>query len=417
MALVNKPHDFGPGKLGQIISPDEVDNNFDVLYTTINGQLDDSNMAAFTADQTNAPTSSGPAKYGVFISWLTNRIKAITGQSDWWLSPVATISGIWSKFNSSTGHRHTGAADDAPQIQTNGIADGAVTAAKIASGAVVSHLGYTPWHPGNDGAGSGLDADVLDGMQPSTGAVAHTIVQRDANGRFQATDPASAQDVATKAYVDSVLQGLDVKQSVKVATTANITLSGLQTIDGISLSTGDRVLVKNQTNAAENGIYVANSGAWTRATDADTATKLTSGMFVFVEQGTVNKDSGWVLTTDGPVTLGTTSLTFVQFSGAGQITVGAGLTKTGNFIDVATSTVTPGTYKSVTVDSYGRVTSGTNPTTLVGYGITDAVNKAGDSMTGALTLGGATPALYLTNKYCLYYDGASSEFVIKVVNS
>lgn len=203
-------------------------------------------------------------------------------------------------------------------------------------------------------------------------------------------DPTGAQDAATKAYVDATKQGLDVKDSVRAATTGNITLSGTQTVDGVSLLAGDRVLVKNQSTASENGIYdVVSGGSWTRSADANVSSEVTSGLFVFVEEGTTNADSGWVLTTDGSITLGSTSLAFVQFSGAGQITAGAGLTKTGNTLDVgtasasrivvnadnidlATTGVSQGTYKSVTVDTYGRVTAGTNPTTLAGYGITDA---------------------------------------------
>jgi hypothetical protein len=148
--------------------------------------------------------------------------------------------------------------------------------------------------------------------------------------------------LATTAFVtsavDAARSGLDVKASVKAATTANITLSGTQTIDDIALVATDRVLVKNQTTASENGIYVVASGSWTRSTDADTNAEVTSGMFTFVEQGTANADSGWVLTTDGAIVVGTTDLTFVQFSGAGQIIAGAGLTKTGNTLDVGAGT-------------------------------------------------------------------------------
>lgn len=150
--------------------------------------------------------------------------------------------------------------------------------------------------------------------------------------------PVADSDAANKGYVDAIRQGLDVKESVRVATTTNITLSGTQTIDGIAVIAGDRVLVKNQTTASQNGIYVVASGAWARATDFDTSAKVTSGAFTFVEQGTVNADSGWVLTTDGTVTLGTTLLTFVQFSGAGQVEAGNGLTKTGNTLAVGAGT-------------------------------------------------------------------------------
>lgn len=147
--------------------------------------------------------------------------------------------------------------------------------------------------------------------------------------------------LATTAFVrqeiDSSRAGLDPKESVRAATTANITLSNTQTVDGVALAVGDRVLVKNQTNAAENGIYLVASGAWTRTADASQDT-LTSGAYTFVEQGTVNADSGWTLNTDGAITVGTTALTWVQFSGAGQITAGNGLTKTGNTLDVGAGT-------------------------------------------------------------------------------
>ena len=146
-------------------------------------------------------------------------------------------------------------------------------------------------------------------------------------------DPTSAQDAATKAYVDATKQGLDIKDSVRAATTANLTLSGTQTIDGVACVAGDRVLVKNQTTQSANGIYVVAAGAWARASDADTSAKVTSGLFTFVIEGTANGGNGFVLTTADPIVLGTTALTFTQFSGAGQITAGAGLTKTGNTID------------------------------------------------------------------------------------
>lgn len=156
-------------------------------------------------------------------------------------------------------------------------------------------------------------------------------------------DPTSAQDAATKAYVDTAVQGIDWKGSVRVATTANVALASAlengDVIDGVTLATGNRVLVKNQTNAAQNGIYVVkSSGAPDRSTDADVATEVTASFAVFVEEGTVNADSGYVLTTDGAVTIGTTELVFTQFTGLGQIVAGDGLTKSGNTLNVGAGT-------------------------------------------------------------------------------
>lgn len=147
-------------------------------------------------------------------------------------------------------------------------------------------------------------------------------------------EPTSAQDAATKNYVDLTVQGLDPKQSVKVATTANIaTLSGTMTIDGVALVAGDRVLVKDQTTASQNGIYDVAAGAWVRSLDSSTWAELVSA-YVFVEQGATNADNGFLCTVDSGGTLGTTAVTFVQFNGAGQIIAGAGLTKSGNQLDV-----------------------------------------------------------------------------------
>lgn len=207
-------------------------------------------------------------------------------------------------------------------------------------------------------------------------------------------DPSNALHAATKQYVDAVASGVrDVKDSVRVASTANVTISnpGTSTFDGVTLSNGDRILLKDQSTPAQNGIYIFNGSgsAMTRSTDADTNAEVTSGMYVWISEGTANANSAWILTTADPITLGTTALTFAQFSGLGQITAGDGLTKTGNTlnivtansgrivvnadnIDLASGIVSTGTYKSVTVDTYGRVTAGTNPTTLAGYGITDA---------------------------------------------
>jgi len=151
--------------------------------------------------------------------------------------------------------------------------------------------------------------------------------------------PTDPTDAANKGYVDAAVVGIDWKASVRVATTAAVTLATAfengDTLDGVTLATGDRVLVKDQADGSENGIYVVNaSGAPTRASDADTSAEVTASFAVFVEEGTVNADSAWTLTNNGTVTIGTTVLVFTQFTGLGQITAGAGLTKTANTLDV-----------------------------------------------------------------------------------
>jgi hypothetical protein len=152
------------------------------------------------------------------------------------------------------------------------------------------------------------------------------------------TDPTAASDAATKGYVDNVAAGLAWKQSVRAATTANGALATAfengDVIDGVTLATNDRILIKNQTAPAENGLYTVNaSGAPTRATDADTAAEILQAA-IWVQEGTTNADSAWVLSTNAPITLGTTGLTFTQFTGGSGVTGGAGLTLTGNTLDI-----------------------------------------------------------------------------------
>ena len=207
----------------------------------------------------------------------------------------------------------------------------------------------------NGGGLTGLTNLSVDNINANANTISTTNSNGDLilspNGTGTVTVPSGYKDrsgfgttsLVTKEYVDAVKVGLDFKDSVRVASTANVTVSGPgAAIDGITLSSGDRVLLKNQSTASQNGIYVFNgaASALTRATDADANAEVTAGMFVFVEEGTVNADAGFVLTTDGTITVGSTSLSFTQFSGAGQIVAGDAITKTGNQLDVNDDNIT-----------------------------------------------------------------------------
>ena len=148
------------------------------------------------------------------------------------------------------------------------------------------------------------------------------------------TDPVNPQDAATRAYVlANVAGGVVSSTSVMVASTANLTLSGTQTVDGIALSAGNTILVKDQTTQSGNGIYTVAAGAWTRMPAMDSWAEV-PGMLVSIQQGTVNHDTVWLSTADAGGTLGTTSITFTQLPGPSDITAGAGLLRTGQVIDV-----------------------------------------------------------------------------------
>jgi len=259
------------------------------------------------------------------------------------------------------------------------------------------------------------------------------------------TDPSSAQDAATKAYVDSVANGLDVKASVKLASTANVAgtynngagtitagSNGAISIDGVTPSASDRILLKNQTDATENGLYLvttvgSGSAAYvlTRTPDADAAAEITGGAFVFVEQGTANADNGYVFTHNGTPTLGTTDITVEQFSGAGQISAGAALTKSGNTLNVAVDDTTievssdelqiKTTYPGQTsITTLGTITTGTWNGTVIDevYGGTgqssyttgDILHASGSNTLAKLSLGASGKILQSNGSNITYGD-------------
>ncbi len=241
-------------------------------------------------------------------------------------------------------------------------------------------------------------------------------------------DPTADADAANKGYVDGVAQGLDVKDSCTAATTANITISTAlnngDTLDGVTLSTGDRVLVKNQSTASQNGIYIVGASparADDLATGADAA-----GFFTFVEQGTVNGENGFVCTSDkGSAVVGTNNLTIAQFSGAGQVIAGDGIDKSGNTLSLDLKSngglVIESTELALNLDHTGitgtlRITEGgTQATTAhgartnLGLVIGTDVEPHSDKLTELATMNQNTASALadLTNTEVQILDGAT----------
>jgi hypothetical protein len=231
-------------------------------------------------------------------------------------------------------------------VGTNGVISGGANATAITISETNGQITITPVLATASIAGLLTAADFTKLGDSTAENTFGKLVQRDASGQAKVSDPTLAAHIATKGYVDAARQGLDVKASVRVATTGAINLTtdlnNGDVIDGVTLVTGDRVLVKDQATASQNGIYVATaSGAAVRSSDAngtvDTG-ELTSGTFTFVEAGTVNFDSGFVISTDGTIAVGTDAITWTQFSGAGSFDAGDGLSKIGTQVNVNVTT-------------------------------------------------------------------------------
>lgn len=294
-----------------------------------------------------------------------------------------------------------------PQIAAGVITDAEVaTANKDGSTATASMrtLGFTSPQamPGNS---------RVDQLQPPNLDVNWNSVKITSLGT-----PSASTDAATKGYVDTTTQGLDAKQSVRLASAANhALLSGALVVDGTTVVTGDRILIKDSsTSPTENGIWIANTaGLWTRATDADTWSELVSA-YVFVESGSTNADTGWVCTVDPGGTIGVNTPTWTQFTGAGQITAGTGMTKTGNTLDVIGTTnrisvaadavdISSAYVGQATITTLGTITTGTWTGTDI---------AVADGGTGASTAATARTNLVAAGYYSSATHGAGATISI-----
>jgi len=260
---------------------------------------------------------------------------------------------------------------------------------------------------------STIDSTTIGANTPSTGVF--TNIQT-TTGQIS-TAPSNNIDIVNKAYVDAIAQGLNPKAAVKCATTANITLSGLQTIDTYSVQVGDRVLVKNQTNAPDNGIYVAASGAWVRSTDMDIWAEV-PGAYTVALYGSVNANTSWVSTSADTGTINVTPITFVQFSGVNTYYAGTGLTLASNTFSITNTGVTASTYGSASsvpvlaINAQGQVTSATP--TLIAIAAsqitsgTIASSLISGSYTGITGVGTLTVGTWNANTIGVAYGGTGA---------
>ena len=414
--LMAQLKDYQAGTAGDNVT---VGGNLAVTGTsTMTGTV--TGTAGFSGPITTASiTATGGTINGAVIGGSS--AQAITGTTV--TASTGFVGALTGAVTGNTAGVHTGAVTGNVTGNLTGNVTGNVTAASgtstfnnvtidgtldMSSGTVGTITGLATPTNATDAATKGY-VDTADALKLNlSGGTMSGAIAMGTNKITGLGTPTADADAVTKSYVDAIAQGIDAKASVVAASTANLTLSGAQTIDGVSVIAGDRVLVKDQTTTSDNGIYLCASGSWTRTTDADTYSELIAA-YTFVEGGTVNANNGFICTIVAGGTLGTTPITFAQFSGAGQVTAGTGMSKTGNTlnvntassarivvgadeIDLATTGVTASTYKSVTVDTFGRITAGTNPTTISGFGITDAYTKTevDTSLSGKLSTSGGT---------------------------
>ena len=348
------------------------------------GQITAGTSLEATYDDANGTVTIGVANAGINTTQLTDGAVTTAKLADANVTTAKIADGGVTTDKLNAGAITTAKITDG-NITTAKIADENITTGKLASSSVVTvkiaDSAVTNAKLANDSVTIGTDATALGGTITDLNGLTsvdvdnitvdgNTVSTTDTDGNlnlspngdgtvkvpagYEGRTTFTSDSLVNKQYVDQVASGLDVKESVRVATTEDLSATynngagtltadanGALAIDGVTLSIGDRVLVKDQTATTENGIYrVTNTGGasaqfvLTRTPDADEASEVTGGAFTFVEEGTANADNGFVATHNGTPTLGTDAITFDQFSGAGQIDAGAALSKTGNTLDV-----------------------------------------------------------------------------------
>lgn len=249
---------------------------------------------------------------------------------------------VWVPLVASTGGTVTSVTGTAP-IQSSGGTTPAIS--------IVAATGSVP------GSMSAADKTKLDASVAA--ATPSTLILRDAAGRAQVVSPSAAADIATKSYVDGLINGVAWGPAVTLVATTNVaTLSGVATtIDGVTATAGMRVLLTAQTTGSQNGPWVVNSGAWTRPLDYPAGGTASPNIAYFVSQGTARHDTGWTLSTDAAVTVDTTATAWTQFTGLGEVTAGNGLTKSADTISAQAAdgsiTVTAGGIAVTNPVAYG----------------------------------------------------------------
>jgi hypothetical protein len=259
---------------------------------------------------------------------------------------------------------------------------------------------------------STIDSSTIGATSPSTGVFTNISTT---TGQISTT-PSSSSDIANKYYVDSVAQGLGPKAACQVATTVNISLTGLQTIDGYTTLSGDRVLVKNQSTSSQNGIYIASASAWTRSTDMDVWSEVPGAYTVVLNGG--QADTGWVCTASTTGTIGTTAMPWVQFSGSATYYAGTGLTLASNTFSITNTGVSAGTYGSasqtvtIIVNAQGQLTSASAQNiaiaaTQITSGTIDTARISG-SYTGITGVGTLTAGTWNASTIGVAYGGTGA---------